>query len=496
MASDARYDELVALVREEALLSSVSATLEWDEDTAMPDAGVANRARQQALLAGLVHERATHPRRGELLEALAGVSLAPDEAINLRELRVQYDRDRKVPRSLAEALASEISLAAVAWSDARDRRDLAPFAPHLARIFELKRAEAQCLSSGDLYDALLDDHESGMSMRMLAPILDALARELPPLIDRARGARDRIDPAILRGDFPELAQRELCEWLAEAVGYDFAGGRLDGAIHPFTIGLGPGDCRITARWDETNLTEGIFTTLHEAGHALYEQGLDVDQWGLPCGMQVSDAIDESQSRLWENVVGRSPGFWRFLWPELGRRFPALASRDRDAYLRAVCRVEPSPIRARADELTYHLHILIRIEIERALLAGDLAIADLPAAWDERYRQLLGLTPRDVTEGCLQDGHWSAGLVGYFPTYTLGDVYAAALAGAAARELGELDDLFARGETAPLREWLRTRVHRVGCRLAAHELIEAAGQAPSADALLARLRARLDWLDAG
>jgi len=290
------------------------------------------------------------------------------------------------------------------------------------------------------------------------------------------------------------AQREFASWLAARIGFDFERGRLDESVHPFTTGLGPGDCRITARWDAADLSVGFFTTLHEAGHGLYEQGLDPSQWGLPAGEQVSDGIDESQSRLWENLVGRSAGLWRFLWPELVARFGCLAGADAEAVYRATNRVETSLIRARADEITYHLHIFVRSDLERALLRDELAAGDVPAAWEAGYRKLLGVAPADDGEGCLQDGHWAAGLIGYFPTYTLGDVYAAELGAAADRDLGGLERALAAGELRPLRDWLADRIYRHGCRFAPAELIaRATGASPRAETLLRRLEARVERL---
>jgi len=491
MAPEALYQELVQLAREEALLGSVAATLEWDTETYLPPGGVENRGRQMAILAGLLHERAVDPRRAGLLEALAGSSLCADpaavEAVNVRELRKGYERERKVPRELVEELAEETTVASAAWAEARGRRSFAAFAPHLERVVALKRAEAECLAAGgDAYDALLDDHEEGLSMARLDAIVTPLRAGLAALLDRIQGAR-RPPAPLGGGDYPVAAQRSLATWLAERMGFDGARGRLDAAVHPFTTGLGPGDCRITARWDPTDLSVGLFAVMHEVGHGLYEQGLDPSQWGLPAGEQVSDGLDESQARLWENVVGRSPAFWRFLWPELAARFPALAGADAGAVHRAMNRVEPSFIRVSADEVTYHLHIAVRIDLERSLLRGELRVNDLPAAWAEAYRSTLGIVPPDDTLGCLQDGHWAAGLIGYFASYTLGDVYAAELTRAAERTLGSLEPAFGRGDLAPLRSWLTEHIHRHGCRFGPIELVaRATGALPSAASLLARL----------
>jgi len=487
-----RYEELVARVRDEALLGSIAATLEWDEEACMPEAGAENRARQQALLAGLTHERATDPRRGELLAELAAAELPPDAACNVRELRLAYDRDRRLPRRLVESLAETCARATVGWAEARRARDFARFAPHLERVVALKRDEGACLGDGgDVYDALLDDHEAGLTWAELDGLFAELEPGIARLLDRARGA---APPAgHLRGDFPLEAQRALAAWLAGTVGFDLEAGRIGTAVHPFTIGLGPGDCRIAARWDPSDLSRGLLVVLHELGHGLYEQGLDADEWGMPCGLASSDAVDESQARLYEIGVGKSPAFWRFLWPELVRRFPALAGRDRDDCARSLSKLEPGCLRATADDLTYHLHIVIRCELERALLGGDLGIADLPAAWDAAYAARLGVTAPDVVDGCLQDGHWADGMFGYFPCYTLGDLYASALLDGATRDLGDVAAQWAAGELAPTRAWLRRNVHSVGNRLPARAMITAAaGRVPSPHHLLDRLSARVAW----
>jgi len=499
MSDEAHYQELVRLAREEALLGSVAATLEWDEETYLPAGGVENRGRQMALLAGLLHQRATDPRRTELLATLSVSPLCADPdslaAVNVRELAKAQERERKVPVALVEDLAEETTLAAAAWAEARARRSFPDFAPHLERIVALKRAEARCLAGdGDLYDALLDDHEEGMTSARVQEIVAPLRAGLGSLLDRARGARRQPDPRLCRGDFPLPEQRALAAWVAGCMGFDFERGRLDDSVHPFTTGLGPGDCRITARWHARDLAVGLFSVFHEVGHGLYEQGLDPSQWGLPAGEQVSDGIDESQSRLWENLVGRSPGFWRFLWPELMARFPSLAGIGREELYRATNRVEPSLIRAVADEVTYNLHVFLRVDLERALLTGDLSVRDLPAAWNDGYRRFLGVVPGHDGEGCLQDGHWAAGLIGYFPSYTLGDVYAAELGAAAERELGDLDAAFARGELRPLRDWLVERVYRQGCRWLPGELIaRVTGAPPGPAALLERLGKKVEAL---
>jgi carboxypeptidase Taq len=477
MRAEAAYEELVRLAREESLLASCEALLEWDELVQMPPGGVEQRSRQRALLAGLVHERAADPRRGELLGELEGSALVADpespEAANVRELRRLHERSRRLPRRLVEELARVTSLAQQEWVTAREQAEFARFEPWLERIVRAKREEAECVGVGDeAYDALLDAYEPGARAGDLAHLFEELRRELVPLASAIREAPRRPRTGVLRRDFPIDRQRAFGEEVAAAVGFDFERGRLDLSAHPFSTSLGPGDQRITTRFDARNFCDGFFAILHEVGHALYEQGLDPALRGTPAGEAVSIGMHEAQSRLWENRVGRSRGFWEHFFPRAKAAFPrTLRSVSLDEFHFALNAVAPSLIRVDADEVTYALHVLVRFEIERALVRGELAVRDVPAAWREAYRRHLGVEPANDAEGCLQDGHWAEGLFGYFPTYALGDVFAAQLFAAAAAELGDLEAQLARGEFDPLRGWLRDRVHRRGGRLPAARLVE-------------------------
>jgi carboxypeptidase Taq len=495
------YDDLIRRSRELAILSSCSAVLGWDEQTYMPAGGAAHRGNQMALLAGLQHERATDPIIGELLTIAEGSALVaePDsaEAANIRELRRTYERRVRLPRALVEELARTTSMAQSEWVAARAGSDFARFRPWLEKIVQLKREESACLagptttdrasgSTGSAYDPLLDEYEPGAKSASLAVLFDALRRELTPLVAAiGEAAARRAGPgsgvvsnsaagteAILKRSYPRERQRIFGEAVAAAMGFDFRRGRLDVTAHPFCTGIGPGDCRITTRFDEHELSDAFFGILHEVGHGLYEQGLDEAHHGTPMGEAVSLGVHESQSRLWENLVGRGRAFWAYWLPMARRIFhETLADVSLDQFHAAVNHVAPSLIRVRADEATYNLHIIVRFDLERALLAGDLAVGDLPAAWNEKYREYLGVTPANDAEGCLQDIHWSAGLVGYFPTYTLGNVYAAQFFAAARGELGDLDDAFARGDFAGLLGWLRDKIHCQGQRHRAADLVE-------------------------
>jgi carboxypeptidase Taq len=468
----------------------------------MPRGGAEHRGNQMALLAGLHHEKATDPRVGTLLEAIEGSDLVHDPesapAVNVREIRRSFDRQTKLPRTLVEELARTTTLAQQEWVVARQRSDFPHFRPWLEKVVHLKQREAACLSHGTVaYDALLDEYEPGATSAEVGRLFTVLRRELVPLVEAILSSPLRPDPTLLRSaaGYPVDRQRVFGEAVAAALGFDFLRGRLDTTTHPFCSGIGPGDCRITTRYDPTDFTDALFCVLHEAGHGLYDQGLDPEYYGSPMGEAVSLGIHESQSRLWENAVGRSRPFWTHVFPLAQRIFhESLAGIALDDFLFAINRVEPSLIRVHADEVTYNLHILLRFELEQALLSGDLAVGEVPFAWNESMRRLLGLTPPDDAGGCLQDIHWSCGLFGYFPTYTLGNLYAAQLFARAHAELGDLGSSFARGEFAPLLEWLRVKVHRQGRRYRSARLIEyATGAPPSPEPLISALREKYGTL---
>ena len=477
-------------------MSSSLALLQWDAEICMPRGGVTHRGEQMALIAGLVHDRATDPRLAELLADVEGSPVVSDPesaaAVNVRELRRDFDRETRLPRRLVEEMARVSALASQAWSEARDRDDFASFAPFLEQQFELAREKADAIGYEETrYDALLDDYEQGMTTAQLSVLFARLADELVPLLEslRDRGA-PRSVTAIDR-DFPADRQRTFSESVAARLGFDLECGRFDLGPHPFCTMIGTGDVRIASRYKPRNFASGFLGVLHETGHALYEQGLDPAHYGTPMGDAVSLGIHESQSRLWENLVGRSRGFWTHFYPELLNAFPGLLDDiSMDAFRGAMNGVEPGLIRVDADEVTYNLHIVIRFEIERALLSGDLPATGVPAAWGELYRKYLGITPDNDRNGCLQDIHWSEGLIAYFPTYTLGNVYAAQLFDAAERAVGPLEESFAAGDFHALREWLAVNIHRHGKRYMAPALIErVTGMPPDPSALVASLSSR-------
>jgi carboxypeptidase Taq len=500
MHADEAYDELMRRVREETLLTTVEALLEWDEETYMPPGGVENRSEQLAMVAGLLHERGTDPLLGDLLGTIERSDLLADPAgqaaVNIRALRREYDRFVRLPRKLVEEVARTTALAQKAWASARAAADFQRFRPWLERIVALKRDEAECVGYADeRYDALLEDYEPGLRSAVVARLFEALRRELVPLAARIEGAARRPDASVLRRHFPRDRQRRFGETVAAAVGFDFGRGRMDLGVHPSCTGIGPGDCRISVRFDERDFAGGLFTILHEVGHGLYEQGLDPEHHGTPLGEAASVGMDEAQARFWENRVGRDRRFWDHFYPRARELFPeSLGDVPLQEFHFAVNRVAPSLIRVQADEVTYNLHIMIRFELERALISGALAVADLPEAWNAACREALGVEPGNDTEGCLQDGHWADGMIGYFPTYTLGDVFAAQLYACAELELGDLGEQFARGEFGPLVQWLGRRVYRQGGRHPSARLIEVVtGSPPDHRPLVRILREKYEAL---
>jgi len=485
--------DLLAAWRDIWLLSTTSAVLGWDEETGMPAGGTAHRGDQAALLAGLIHERVASPHLGELAQAALSSSDPIVQAHGRHALRA-HERARHLPRALVEEVKRVAASAQRAWVDARTARDWHIYEPWLARIVALKRDEARALadSGQEPWEALVDEFEPGARVKDIVPMLDELAAALGPLVQAATSAPKRPDPSVLRRAFPVERQRLLGQMIAVGLGYDLERGRIDLTTHPFCTTLGRGDVRIAVRFHERDLGDGLFATIHEVGHALYEQGVPDALLGTPSGELSSLGLHESQSRLWENLVGRSAPFWRHWLPVLQRLFPdVVADVDLDTFVGAVNAVVPGPIRVGADEVTYNLHIVIRVAMERGLINGGLEVRDLREAWRASYRQHLGITPKDDVEGVLQDGHWSVGFFGYFPTYTLGNLYAAQLWQAARAALPDLDDALAAGRADGLLGWLRTNVHAKAATVPAAQVVAEASGAPlSAAPFIAHLRERL------
>jgi carboxypeptidase Taq len=455
-------------------LQAAARLLEWDQETYMPPGAAEARAHQLATIKTLAHAQLVGEEVTTLLASIPVQDL--DDPLDVALVRVtqrDVDRASRRPPSLVARQARATARALEAWKRARATDDFPHFAPHLNEILDLAREEADALGyDDDPYDALLEEYEPGMTTAEVARTFAALRRELVPMVD-AIAAAAPVDDSVLHRRFDVQRQWDFGVAVARAVGYDFERGRQDRSAHPFSTSFSsPFDVRITTRLAEDFFSPAFFGTLHEVGHALYEQGIDPAVARTPLADGTSLGIHESQSRLWENLVGRGRPFWRWAYPLAREVFPdALAGTDEDAFHRAVNRVEPTLIRVEADEVTYGLHVMLRFELETALLRGDLAVTDLPEAWNERMREYLGVVPETDADGCLQDIHWALGAVGYFPTYALGSLMSVQIWDALLQDVPDLEDQIASGEFAPLLGWLRENVHHHGRARSATEILE-------------------------
>lgn len=498
MGQPETWKEIQAFVSDTAKLEATVALLEWDDRTYLPNRGGAYRAEQTTLLSGLIHRRLTDQRLGEMLQQLSASDLMSDPAspiaASVRMMLKDFRRNSRLPVELVEATTKATVLGQQAWEAARAADSWSAFAPHMQTIFDLKRQEAELLrDDGTLYDALLDQYEDGANSKSLTAVFAGLRDSLVTLVQELNESNCKPDGQSWRRSVPIDLQRKTSRWVAEHIGYQFERGRLDETSHPFCTTLGPDDCRILTRFQAEYFPSGFYGTLHEAGHGMYEQGLPRDWYGLPAGTAASLGVHESQSRMWENFVGRSREFWQWCLPELQTRLAGTwDDLTAEQVFRDANRVHPSLIRVEADEVTYNLHILIRFEIEQELIAGELKIVDAPQAWNDRYHQYLGIRPQTYADGILQDIHWSAGLIGYFPTYTLGNIYAAQLMEAARADLGQLDRDLAKGDFRPLLGWLRREIHSFGQCFHPGQLIQrACGKPLDAKPLVNYLRQKLE-----
>lgn len=469
-------NELISLVKRAHALGTVADLLGWDEQVNLPPGAAEQRAGQHAVQAEVQHQAASDPRIGELLQKLEAQSenLNPEHTAIVVNARRDYDRATKLPVEFVREKAAQGSRGYHAWARARAADDFASYAPVLEKNLELAQREAAYLDRGDApYDYALDKHDPGLTATAVDRLFAELKRELVPLAREITGSpvaeRARTVASCLRG-FPVAAQSQFLREVTAAIGFDYNRGRIDVSLHPFCSGTGS-DVRMTTRYNENQPLDALFGSIHETGHGLYEQGLPVEHLGTALGLHAGMAVHESQSRMWENQVARSRGFWHHFEPRWRALFPEQsASVSSDELHLAVNAVEPTLIRVDADEVTYNLHIVLRFEIEKKLFSGELAVRDLPAAWRAGSRALIGLEPADDRTGVLQDVHWSDGAFGYFPSYCLGNMIAAQL-WARVRDLRpDIEEEFARGEFGWLLEWLRENVHRQGRRHSALELV--------------------------
>ena len=485
----AAYDDLMAFQRETEALGQVAGRLGWDQETMMPEGATEQRAEEHGAMANVLHGRRVDPRIGEWLAA-ADVT-GEVAAANVRHIRRSYERTMKVPAALAAELAKTTSRAHRIWAQARSDEDVAAFLPILKRVVELRREEAAAVAGdADPYDALLDDYEPGATGAALAAMFDALR---PRLVALRAAILEKPAPMALDRVFDEAGQLALSSKLAEAFGYDVTNGRIDKAVHPFSSGSGL-DVRITTRTAARDPFNCFYSTIHEVGHACYEQNIDRDYLLTPLGAGVSMGVHESQSRIYENQLGRSEAFCGWLYGQMRDAFGDFGVPDEAAFYGCVNRVSDGFIRTEADEVQYNLHVLLRFDLERALMSGDLAVDDLEAAWNDRFAADFGFAVDKPSNGVLQDVHWSEGLFGYFPTYTLGNVYAGCLHESLRGAVPGLDDDLARGETSAATGWLRENVQRHGGLYEPLDVIaRATGQVPTEGPLLDYLEAKFSGI---
>ena len=490
------YKAFVERLHELADISHAQGLMHWDQETYMPPRGATMRARALGTLAGLYHERLTAPALVALVADLKDAALTGDAAVNVREIDRQQGRSLKLPKELVVELSQTESLGHEAWVEARKKSDFALFRPWLEKIVALKKEVAERVGyEGAMYNALLDEYEPHARVEEIVPVFDQLKAQLVPLVEQIVATGQHPARGVLDQAYPIEQQELLSQQVLADLGFDLQAGRLDLAVHPFCSGTSRDDVRLTTRYSADWLPGALFGTIHEAGHGLYEQGLPADANGTPAGASISLGIHESQSRLWENMVGRSKAFWAHYLPKLRVLFPQqLSAVDLDAFYAAVNQVEPSLIRVEADEVTYNLHILLRFELECDLIEGRVAVAELPTAWNERMEQYLGICPPDDARGVLQDTHWSCGLLGYFPTYALGNLYAAQFFHQAHQDLPDLQAQIAQGAFGPLKTWLNEKIHARGARVTASELVEeVTGAALRADCFIDYLQEKFGAL---
>jgi len=482
------YEELLERLRDIDMVGQIGGLLGWDQEVLMPPKAAALRAEQLAWISKTGHERLTDPRIGELLSELEGRDGVDDvQAANVRLAREAYDKATKLPTDFVEEMAKHRSKSLVSWTEARAKDDFSIFRDNLAIAIDLARQKADYLGyDGVRYDALLDQYETGLTVARVDPLFAGLRDSVAPLVKAVVEKGERPDMSWVEGNsWSQPGQEALSQSVSEAIGFDFEAGRRDASTHPFCGGPNPDDVRWTTRYNESDPFGSLYGSMHETGHGTYEQGRRRDLDFQPAGEANGLGVHESQSRLWENQVGRSREFCEWALPLWQQYFPEnMEGVSADELWQAVNLVEPSLIRVEADEATYNLHIMIRYEIEKQLISGELEVDDLPDAWDDMYEEFLGVRAPSRALGVLQDIHWSMGAFGYFPTYTLGNLYAAQLLAAARKDMPDHDENMRRGEFSPLLAWMREHIHQRGSILEPADLVEkASGSPPSPDAFV-------------
>lgn len=465
MEANSAYNKLVTKLKRLDRIQSIGSLVGWDEQVNLPPNSSELRAEQRSVFTEIFHREASSPEIGDLISRVEECSdqLSPDQAAVLRDARKDYDRLTRIPAEFAASKAKAQSLSFQAWTKARKADDFAAFQPHLEEQLNFAREEAAILQADHPYNYWVDQYDPGMDCDTIDRLFATLQPELKSIVETVLACPDQPDTSIFRG-FPIDAQDKFLREVVASMGFDFGRGRLDIAVHPFCGGH-PQDTRMTTRFHVDNPLDSLSSSMHETGHALYEQGLPDEFAGTALGTAIGMAVHESQSRLWENQVGRSRYFWKFWEPKYRKAFPAqLQQVSSDTLYRAINKVGLTPIRVDADEVTYNLHIMIRFELERRLFDGSIATQDIPEAWNEASTRILGYTPRNDAEGCMQDVHWSEGMFGYFPSYCLGNIVAAQLWYTIRDQIPDLDQQFANGSYRPLLQWLRKNVHSRGRRV--------------------------------
>ncbi|MFL2882412.1 MAG: carboxypeptidase M32 [Candidatus Poseidoniaceae archaeon] len=477
----ATYQLFIERVKEIHRIGAIQGHLGWDQETIMPPKGAKARSEILSWLAKEQHARVIDPDFGEMIIQLENTAnLDENQLANVRELRRRYDKAVKLPSDFVANYALARSQALVAWQEARAASDFTMFQPHLEKLVEMTNQKIDYYGiETTRYDVLLDEYEFGMKVSDYDPLFAGLKSRLVPLLQNIMEAKKINPDPTLPNDvtFPVEAQTEFCKLVSNAMGFDFEAGRMDASTHPFSAGLWPGDTRFTTRFDEQDPFSCLYAVMHETGHALYEQGLDANHSFTPRGDAVSLGVHESQSRFWENQIGRTPAFWKVVLPWFKQQFPNAPEWSPDELDKIANCVEPGFIRVEADEVTYNLHIMLRYELEKKIFNENLSVKDIPNTWNQMFNEWFGIEVTEDRMGCLQDIHWSMGAFGYFPTYTLGNLYAAQLLEAMSQEIGDVDEIIETGDWSPMLDWLRPKIHLQGSKLTPSELIEQATGVP-------------------